>query len=158
RGAVPVTRATGSAHTQWHVCRCAARRMKAYSLVGALLLVTRAALAAGPATPNPILFVTQVPISADFAAGASAFANHKADVSSAPRGGDLWIRYEDGTLKNLTAAAGYGSTGANGFQDANAIAVRDPAVDWSGTTAVFSMVIGSPAQYQYSAYYWQLYE
>jgi len=76
------------------------------------------------ALSNPILFVTQMPIAADFATIGAVFANHHADMQSVGRGGDLWIRYPDGTLKNLTAAAGYGSSG---LQGANAIAVRDGA-------------------------------
>jgi hypothetical protein len=107
-------------------------------------------------TPYPILFVTQVPVPVDFAAIGSTFANHLATPSSVYRGGDLWIRYEDGTLRNLTAEAGFGM---NGFQGANAIAVRDPAVHWNGTKAVFSMVVGSPpAQFVVESYRWQLYE
>ncbi len=104
------------------------------------------------------MFVTQVPVPGDFATIGSVFANHVGDVVSAARGGDLWIRYRDGTLRNLTAEAGYGS---NGFQGASAIAVRDPDVNFSGTKAVFSMVVGSPPQqYQYPATpsRWQLYE
>jgi hypothetical protein len=113
--------------------------------------------ASGP--PNPILFVTQVPIPADFATIGAVFANHHADMQSVGRGGDLWIRYPDGTQKNLTAAAGYGSTDPTGFQGANAIAVRDPAVYWDGTKAVFSMVVGAPTQqYQVKSFVWQLYE
>jgi hypothetical protein len=109
--------------------------------------------------PYPILFVTQVPNPADFTTIGATFGNHKGDIDSAPRGGDLWIRYPDGTLKNLTASAGYGSSDAGGFQGATAIAVRDPAVHWSGTKAVFSMVIGAPTrQYEVADYYWQLYE
>jgi len=69
------------------------------------------------------------------------------------------VRYPDGALKNLTAAAGYGSSDPAGFQGANAIAVRDPAVAWDGTKALFSMVVGAPTQqYQVATYYWQLYE
>ena len=71
------------------------------------------------------------------------------------RGGDLWIRYPDGSLKNLTAAAGFGQAG---LQGAKAIQVRDPAVHWNGNKAVFSMVIGAPSQYQIKQYLWQLYE
>ena len=55
------------------------------------------------ALSNPILFVTQMPIAADFATIGAVFANHHADMQSVGRGGDLWIRYPDGTLKNLTA-------------------------------------------------------
>ena len=114
-------------------------------------------------TPNPILFVTQIPVRSDFTTIGSVFGNHQTDVQGATRGGDLWIRYPDGTLKNLTQAAGFGSTGAitGGFQfqDHNAIAVRDPSVYWDGTKALFSMVIGSPEQqYVWGTYYWQIYE
>lgn len=105
----------------------------------------------------PILFVTQFPIVDDFTTIGSVFGNHKATMQSVGRGGDLWIRYPDGTLKNLTAAAGYGSPDA--FQGDEAIAVRDPSVHWDGNKAIFSMVIGAPEQqYQWETYYWQLYE
>ena len=107
----------------------------------------------------PILFVTQPPIVADFTTIGSTFGNHLATMQSVARGGDLWIRYPNGTLKNLTQLAGYGSNNPDGFQDDSAIAVRDPAVHWSGDKAVFSMVIGAPEeQYQWETYYWQLYE
>lgn len=122
-----------------------------------LLSVTfsRATTLAQTTTTNPILFVTQVPIPADFTTIGSTFGNHLGNPQAVARGGDLWIRYPDGTTKNLTAAAGYG---VDGYQDANSIAVRDPAVHWSGTKAIFSMIIGSPGQYEYDAFYWQLYE
>ena len=115
---------------------------------------------AGPAPAielqHPVLFVTQVPVPADFATIGSVFANHRGDIGSAARGGDLWIAYPDGSRRNLTAEAGYGMTG---LQGANAIAVRDPAVSWDGTRAVFSMVIGAPTeQYQPITRYWQLHE
>ena len=110
----------------------------------------------GPLPSTPILFVTQVPTPADFATIGSVFANHKGAVSDAPRGGDLWIRYPSGALKNLTAAAGFGTTE---LQGAGAIAVREPSVHWDGTKAVFSMVVGAPTrQYEVATYYWQLYE
>ena len=113
-------------------------------------------LAAAQATPHPVLFVTQVPVANDFTVLVSTFGNHLSDMGSAPRGGDLMIRYPDGTLRNLTAEAGLGSSG---FQGANAIAVRDPDVHWSGQKAVFSMVVGAPAaQFQLRTDYWQLYE
>ena len=106
--------------------------------------------------PNPVLFVTQVPVPGDFTTIGSVFGNQLASLSSAARGGDLWIRYGDGTLKNLTEAAGYG---ASGMQGAAAIAVREPSVHWSGTRALFSMVVGAPTQqYQVQNYYWQIYE
>ena len=91
--------------------------------------------------PNPILFVTQVPIPGDFASIGSVFGNQLGDIDRVGRGGDLYIRYTDGTLRNLTQEAGYGTSG---LQGASSIAVRDPAVHWSGTKALFSMVIGAP--------------
>ena len=121
-----------------------------------LTLILASAVARAQTTPNPILFVTQVPVPVDFAAVGSTFANHIASMSSVYRGGDLWIRYSDGTLRNLTAEAGFGSSG---FQSSNSIAVRDPHVHWNGTKAVFSMVVGSPPQqFQVLTYRWQLYE
>jgi Hydrazine synthase alpha subunit middle domain len=103
---------------------------------------------------NPILFVAQVPTTSYFAGRMSTFGNHQA-TANVQRGGDLYIRYPDGALRNLTKEAGYGS---EGLQGANAIAVREPSVHWSGTKAVFSMVVGAPAQYQIAPYYWQIYE
>ena len=104
-----------------------------------------AAALTATALPYPILFVTQPPVRADFTTIGSTFGNHGAGMEDVARGGALWIRYPDGTLKNLTAAAGYGSRAPDGFQDAAAIAVRDPAVHWDGQKALFSMVVGAPA-------------
>lgn len=114
----------------------------------------KTALATG--LPNPIIFVTQVPLPADFTTVTSAFGNQQGDLQSAPRGGDLWILYPDGTLKNLTRTAGFGMQGMQGPQ---AIAVREPSVHWSGTKALFSMITGAPSQqFQVADYYWQIYE
>jgi len=111
---------------------------------------------AGPELPHPILFVTQTPQPMDFATVTALFGNHRGSTESAPRGGGLWIRYPDGTLRNLTAEAGYGQAGA---QHTNGIAVREPAVHWNGEKAVFSMVIGAARrQYEVREYFWQLYE
>lgn len=107
---------------------------------------------------NPILFVTQVPTQGGdpFASRLSSFANHLPSMNSSLRGGDLMIRYADGTLRNLTREAGYGM---EGLQGANAIAVREPTVHWSGTRAIFSMVIGAPlSRYGSTNGKWQLYE
>src|SRR5215470_17974148 len=110
---------------------------------------------AGPT--NAILFVTQTPIPADFATIGSVFGNHRASPDSCGRGGDLYIRYPDGSVTNLTRLAGYGRWGS---QFTNGIAVRQPSVHWSGKKAVFSMVVGAPKyQYDYNTVsYWQLYE
>ena len=58
---------------------------------------------AAKALANPILFVTQVPIPGDFTTVGSAFGNQLAAVDSAARGGDLWIRYPDGTREEPDA-------------------------------------------------------
>lgn len=135
-----------------------ARRVVGLAAACGLLVGARPArrAPAAVAIPNPILFVTQVPVPADFTTVASVFGNASGSLASAPRGGDLWILYPDGTLKNLTRLAGYGQSGS---QDGGGIAVREPSVHWSGTKAVFSMVVGAPtAQYQQATYVWQLYE
>lgn len=130
----------------------------ALTALGAAVLALGAdGRAAAPPLPYPILFVTQVPVPADFATIGSVFANHLPQPQEVARGGDLWIRYPDGALRNLTREAGFGEAAT--FQGAAAIAVRDPAVHWNGTKAVFSMVIGSPTQqYVWGQYRWQLYE
>jgi hypothetical protein len=104
--------------------------------------------AAAKPSRYPILFVTQAPVEVDNATRLSAFANHLPGVEQAPRGGDLMLRYPDGSLRNLTREAGFGSDGEQGER---AIAVREPSVDWDGKRAVFSMVVGAPA-------FWQVYE
>ena len=124
-------------------------------LLGAGLLCLPSVLTAGPT--NSILFVTQIPIPEDFASITSTFGSQAPDLGACGRGGDLYIRYPDGTLRNLTRAAGYGQWG---WQSTNAIAVRQPGVHWSGTKAVFSMVVGAPLeQFHVSENgFWQLYE
>jgi hypothetical protein len=114
-----------------------------------------ASVLAGPT--NAILFVTQVPIPEDFTTIGSTFGNQLATPEACGRGGDLYIRYADGTFKNLTRAAGYGHYGS---QTSNGIAVRQPCMHWSGQKAVFSMVTTAPTrQFDYTTpYFWQLYE
>jgi len=115
-----------------------------------------APLFADSVSNNPIVFVSMVPNPSDFGTLAATFSNHVGDPGSAFRGGDLWIRYSDGTLKNLTSAAGFGNAG---FQGAQSIAVRDPSVHWDGNKIIFSMIVGAPTQqYQVNTYRWQLYE
>jgi hypothetical protein len=118
--------------------------------------VTRASLTvnvnqdSGAPASYPILFVAQVPLSTDLAARMSPFANHRTGVNEAPRGGELMLRYPDGSLRSLTAEAGLGESG---LQGAGAIAVREPSVHWSGSKALFSMLVGNAADSV-----WQLYE
>lgn len=135
---------------------------KAYDLLGHVASSNVVSVSVNIAAPtvgtaNPILFVTQVPYPQDFTTSTATIGNHLPDVRSAPRGGDLWIRYPDGTLKNLTQVLGFGQSG---FQGAQSIAVRDPSVSWDGQKALFSMVIGSVAT-RYTvdtSYRWQIYE
>ena len=103
-------------------------------------------------TPHPILFVTQTPFGQDFTNIMSTFGTHRGSTDSAPRGGDLWIRYPDGTLRNLTSEAGYGTT------PELQIAVRDPYPHWSGAKALFSMVVGGTTQNVNTRVYFQIYE
>lgn len=135
-------------------------RVETVSFAPARPSVARAAPATAAVTAaisNPILFVTQVPVDPDqFPGRMNTFANHMADLDSVPRGGDLWIRYPDGKTRNLTEAAGFGNAGP---QRTKAIAVREPAVHWSGQKAIFSMLIGAaPEQYERPESNWQLYE
>ncbi|MBI1848940.1 MAG: CHRD domain-containing protein [Planctomycetes bacterium] len=117
-----------------------------------VLLATAGRLAASSTVTHPILFVTQAPFGSDFTTVNSTFGNHQGNTGAGPRGGDLWIRYPDGTLRNLTLAAGYGVTAGH------EISVREPSVHWSGTKALFSMVIGGTTQNDYTPVYWQIYE
>lgn len=134
-------------------------------MTGLICLLFLAIALSAEAQTNPILFVTQVPIpwevnddtvSNVFNSVVSAQGNHLADTLHAGRGGDLWIRYTNGALTNLTRLLGYGT---NGLQDAVGIGVRDPAMHWNGTKAIFSMVVGAPTgPGDTNVYYWQLYE
>lgn len=148
------TSIAASAHVQNRFSSILPPRVVRGLSLAILGLTLNCAGAAGPT--NAILFVTQMPVPADFTAIGSVFGNHRAGMEDTGRGGDLYIRYPDGVLRNLTREAGYGKTG---LQSTNGIAVREPSMHWSGAKAVFSMVVGSPhKQYDYSTYYWQLYE
>lgn len=124
-------------------------------LLAATLLLAATARADTDVPANPILFVTQVPVGG-FSSATAVFGNHRTQPGQAPRGGDLVLRYPDGSLRFLTAEAGYGNPGTQG---ANAIAVREPCVHWSGEKALFSMLVGAPTQqYQVVEKFWQIYE
>lgn len=140
----------------------------------AFVLCLAAAIAAHAATPGkPVLYVTQMPIpdevlSHDIAGTkmniTTTMQSPLADPAHAGRGGALWIRYVDGSRRNLTAAAGYGGSvdangNATGFQGAGSIAVHHPFMHWSGTKAIFSMVVGAPANASdATVFHWQLFE
>lgn len=77
----------------------------------ALLCNLPSQLLADSISDNPIVFVTMVPNPSDFGTLAATFGNHIASPSEAFLEVDiLWIRYPDGSLKNLTAAAGLGNS------------------------------------------------
>lgn len=122
------------------------------SLLAAALIP--AAALAGPS--NPVLFVTVTPstggtISGTYGHFVSLVDSHQGRVSRAPRGGDLYIVYPDGSLRNLTAEAGYG------LAPGQEICVREPNVHWSGNKAVFSMAVGGTG-FNPPDVYFQLYE
>ena len=116
--------------------------------------------------PNPVLFVTQMPLGADMQTRMSAFGHHGGQPSSAGRGGDLWLLHPPsaghpaGCLRNLTREAGFGDPGVE--QGEASIAVREPTVHWSGTRALFSMVQGAPrdgsAAELARSFHWQVFE
>jgi Calx-beta domain/Hydrazine synthase alpha subunit middle domain len=125
------------------------------------------------APQNAVMYVTQTPMPDEVLTHnvtetkmsiASTMQSPLGDTAHAARGGALWIRYANGTRRNLTAAAGYGGAvdgngNATGFQGANSIAVHRPTMHWSGTKAIFSMVVGAPASASdATVLHWQLYE
>ncbi|MFN8358543.1 MAG: T9SS type A sorting domain-containing protein [Candidatus Kapaibacterium sp.] len=125
-------------------------------MTAAAILPLRSQVPQSVTIPNPILFCTQVPVAPAFLNMMDVFGNHRAETDAAPRGGDLYILYPNGVLKNLTSAAGYGGVG---LLTNNAIAVRQPCVHWSGQKALFSMVVGAPSgPFDMTKFYWQIYE
>ncbi|HXA46629.1 MAG TPA: hypothetical protein VNW52_03290, partial [Burkholderiaceae bacterium] len=115
-------------------------------------------------TPTPtvgsstLLFVTSVP-GTGFLHQLNTFGNFGTDVLDAVAGGDLYLRYPDGTLRNLTQEAGWGVPSGGIQGGSNAISVRQPTVHWSGTKAIFSMLVGGPTQrFQQAQRTWQMYE
>ncbi|MEO8385586.1 MAG: dockerin type I domain-containing protein [Betaproteobacteria bacterium] len=156
------TPSPGSGFTGWSGA-CSSSSTTTAIVVNANTICTATFAVSGP-TDNPIMFVAQVPTLGDFTGRLSTFGNHKTGADEVVRGGDLMIRYQDGTLRNLTKEAGYGVDGAQ--VDTNPpssghnrpIAVREPTVHWSGAKAVFSMLVGAPRQFARPAYFWQVYE
>ena len=147
------------------------------ALALAIMLAVEPTLAdvPSPALQYPIVFVAQMPPMRGYPSLNDVFTNHVGDPEPAPRGSDLYILYPDGSLKNLTASAGWGCTlpicatpgppiqpGYPAAQDPKGnfggIAVRDPEVHWAAQKAVFSMVVGGPNRYQVHDWRWQMYE
>lgn len=109
-------------------------------------------------TAYPILFVTSVP-GHSFNHQLNTFGNHGSSNVDAVAGGDLFVRYPDGSLRNLTKEAGWG-VDSGGIQGGpKAISVRQPSMHWDGKKALLSMMVGGPtARYQLAVRNWQLYE
>jgi Calx-beta domain-containing protein/hydrazine synthase alpha subunit-like protein len=140
--------------------------MRRLLAIAAVFVCGRAALLALPPTAKPILFVTQIPIPEEvnsrtvaisFMSSVSPFGNHLADTLHAGRGGGLWLRFPDGSLVNLTQNATWDAPFVKPAYDQ--IAVRNPQVHWNGTKAIFSMVVGAPANpSDTTIFHWQLFE
>lgn len=110
------------------------------------------------ATPHPLMFVTCVP-GTGFNHQLNTFGNFGTDIRNSVPGGDLYIRYPDGSLRNLTKEAGWGVASGGIQGGSKAIAVRQPTVHWSGDKALFSMMVGGPtARYENPTRRWQIYE
>lgn len=110
-------------------------------------------------TKNPIVFVTSVPV-VSMQGQLNAFGNHGTSIVDSVPGGDLYIRYPNGTLKNLTESAGFGVKSGEIQQGKNPIAVRQPSVHWNGKKIIFSMLVGAPkGRFDRAAERrWQIYE
>jgi hypothetical protein len=114
--------------------------------------------AATSAMPYPLLFVTSVPV-ASFQSPLNAFGNHGTQPGDAVAGGDLFVRYPDGTLRNLTKEAGWGVASGGIQGGSQAISVRQPTMHWDGKKAIFSMLVGgAEGRFAQPLRYWQLYE
>jgi hypothetical protein len=110
-------------------------------------------------TNYPIVFVANVPV-VSFLGQLNAFGNHGTTILDSIPGGDLFIRYSNGDLKNLTAAAGYGLPSDQIQEGDKPIAVRQPTIHWDGKKILFSMLIGGPKERFDRAENrrWQIYE
>lgn len=132
--------------------------MRAKTLRSLFVASIAAALvsAAPAAIQNPVMFVTVTPstggtISGTYGHFVGFVDNHQGNPNRAPRGGDLYIVYPDGSLRNLTAECGYGLAAGQ------EITVREPSIHWNGTKAVFAMAVGGTG-FNPPPSYFQLYE
>ena len=128
-----------------------------------IFLFSLTSLAQGNKLNNPILFSLVVPplTGNSFGHQLETFTNHLTGMQvEAPRGGDLCMMDTAGNLRYLTKEAGYGVASGQ-VQAGNAIAVRQPYVHWTGSKALFSMVVGGPSSaydQSYRSNRWQIYE
>lgn len=122
------------------------------ALSSAVFSLRNAAPASAQNALPTIMFVTQPPFGNDFITVNAVFGNHQPRTGLAPRGGDLWIRYSDGALRNLTLETGYG------VKVGEEIIVREPSVHWSGAKALFAMAIGGTKKNDLAPVFYQIYE
>lgn len=110
-------------------------------------------------TSYPLVFVANIPM-VGLLGQLNAFGNHGTSIIDSIPGGDLYIRYTDGRLRNLTAEAGFGIPSGEIQQGVKPIAVRQPTIHWSGKKILFSMLTGGPKERfdRASERRWQLYE
>lgn len=110
-------------------------------------------------TSYPVVFVTSVPV-VGLKDQLNAFGNHGTSIVDSIPGGDLYIRYVNGKIRNLTAEAGFGRGSGEIQEGKTPIAVRQPTVHWSGKKVIFSMMLGGPKERfdRASDRRWQLYE
>src|SRR6478609_7822630 len=85
-----------------------------FALLAIAAFATLSGLASAANLANPILFVTQTPmpeevnsrtVSASYQSCVSPFSNHLPDTAHAGRGGSLYIRFSNGQVIDLLAAA-----------------------------------------------------
>ncbi len=144
------------------------KHLLALSLVTALLLLGSfiQTTQQTPVIKDPLLFclVPHPSIRSDrstFGYMLETFNNQGAGFASTPRGGDLALMMPDGTVRLLTAEAGFGVPSGE-IQSEDAIAAREPNVHFDGCRALFSMIIGGPTRaydYEYDDNSrWQIYE
>ncbi|HMV69616.1 MAG TPA: hypothetical protein PKA64_22430, partial [Myxococcota bacterium] len=109
---------------------------------------------------HAILFTTSIAIPEDFGTRVATFGNHRGSPHYAGRGGDLYVRYPDGSLRDLTAEAGLGLPLPNGDEDPErSIAAREPSVHWSGERALVSLAVGGDGPgWTSTPRTWQVYE
>lgn len=120
--------------------------------------VAQLSVSSPSSTAYPIMFVTSVP-SIGFTHQLNTFGNHGTGTTDAVAGGDLMVRYPDGSLRNLTKEAGWGVDSGGIQGGAKAISVRQPTMHWDGKKALFSMLVGGPsARFQVPQRNWQIYE
>ena len=75
----------------------------------------------------PVAFVASVPV-VSLKSHLNAFGNHGTEITDSIPGGDLYIMYPSGKLKNITREAGFGIPSGEIQQGERAIAVRQPII------------------------------